>query len=75
VSGPRLAKYYGNYYGTPARSTTMLEGIRQAVGPAVQVTYSQGCPMSIGPARGVVELPAGDKKALGSREPRAFLAV
>jgi beta-glucosidase len=32
----------GNYAGLPSRSTTVLEGIRAAVGPATRVLYAQG---------------------------------
>lgn len=33
----------GNYFGTPSRSVTPLEGIRQAVSPSTQVWYAEGC--------------------------------
>jgi beta-glucosidase len=32
----------GNYAGLPSRSTTVLEGIRAAVGPGTRVLYAQG---------------------------------
>lgn len=33
----------GNYFGTPSRYITVLEGIREAVGEDVRIHYSQGC--------------------------------
>ena len=32
----------GNYYGTPAAPVTILQGIRDAVGPQTKVLYSRG---------------------------------
>jgi beta-glucosidase len=32
----------GNYYGTPAAPVTLLQGIREAVGPKTKVLYSRG---------------------------------
>ena len=36
---------WGNYYGTPSRNITVLEGIEEAVGDQVRVYYSEGCPL------------------------------
>jgi beta-glucosidase len=33
----------GNYYGTPSRPITLLEGIRQAVSPKTRLIYAPGC--------------------------------
>lgn len=33
----------GNYYGTPAFITSVLEGIKKKVSPGTQVTYVRGC--------------------------------
>lgn len=33
----------GNYYGTPAFITSVLEGIKKKVSPGTQVTYARGC--------------------------------
>src|SRR5262249_47526249 len=33
----------GNYHGTASRTVTMLDGIRQAVGPDTRVYYAHGC--------------------------------
>ena len=33
----------GNYFGTPSRTVTLLEGIQEAVGEDVRVYYAQGC--------------------------------
>ena len=35
----------GNYAGTPARPVTILDGIKAAAGPNVQVTYVKGFPL------------------------------
>ena len=35
----------GNYYGTPERYITVLEGIQNAVGEDSRVLYSLGCPL------------------------------
>ena len=48
VVGPNadsVAALRGNYYGTASNPVTVLEGIRRAVGPEVQVLYSPGCPL------------------------------
>ena len=37
----------GNYNGTPARPVTLLDGIKQAVGPNVEVVYEPGCPLAM----------------------------
>lgn len=45
VVGPtadEVMSLLGNYYGTPAAPVTILQGIRDAVGPKVQVRYSRG---------------------------------
>ncbi len=45
VIGPNAADpevLLGNYNGTPSRSVTILEGIRQAVSPRTRVMYAKG---------------------------------
>ncbi|HUQ12108.1 MAG TPA: glycoside hydrolase family 3 C-terminal domain-containing protein [Steroidobacteraceae bacterium] len=45
VIGPtadEIMSLLGNYYGTPAAPVTILQGIREAVGPNVKVLYSRG---------------------------------
>jgi beta-glucosidase len=45
VIGPNaneLMSLLGNYYGTPSRPVTALEGIREAVGPGTRVLYARG---------------------------------
>jgi beta-glucosidase len=37
----------GNYNGTPARPVTILDGIKAAAGPSIQVTWSAGCPLAL----------------------------
>jgi beta-glucosidase len=43
-SVPMLA---GNYNGTPARPVTILEGIKAIAGPAINVTFTTGCPLAL----------------------------
>ncbi len=46
VMGPNAndsVMQWGNYNGTPARTITILEGIRSALTPGDQLTYEQGC--------------------------------
>ncbi len=38
----------GNYYGTPAAPVTILQGIREAVGPKTRVLYSRGADLVAG---------------------------
>jgi beta-glucosidase len=33
----------GNYYGTPARKVSPLQGLKEALGPNTKVEYEQGC--------------------------------
>ena len=50
VVGPNadnLGSLLGNYAGTPSHPVTVINGIRNAVGKDVQVTYSAGVPMVI----------------------------
>lgn len=45
VIGPtadEIMSLLGNYYGTPAAPVTILQGIREAVGPQTKVLYSRG---------------------------------
>ena len=45
VIGPtadEIMSLLGNYYGTPAAPVTILQGIREAVGPDTRVLYSRG---------------------------------
>ncbi|HEU6448834.1 MAG TPA: glycoside hydrolase family 3 C-terminal domain-containing protein [Verrucomicrobiae bacterium] len=37
----------GNYNGTPSHPVTILDGIKDAAGPNVQVIYKRGCPLAI----------------------------
>jgi beta-glucosidase len=36
-----------NYNGTPARPITILDGIKSAAGPGVEVIYDPGCPLAV----------------------------
>lgn len=46
VMGPNAndsVMQWGNYNGTPARTVTILDGIRSALGPTDKLIYEQGC--------------------------------
>ncbi|MGH7978046.1 MAG: glycoside hydrolase family 3 C-terminal domain-containing protein [Limisphaerales bacterium] len=50
VIGPNataVRMLYGNYNGTASRAVTILEGIKAAAGPGIEVTYSAGCPLAL----------------------------
>jgi beta-glucosidase len=36
----------GNYHGQPSRTVTILDGIRQAAGTNITITYDSGCPLA-----------------------------
>lgn len=38
---------YGNYDGKASHPITILDGIKQAVGPGVEVSYAEGCPLAL----------------------------
>ncbi len=42
-SADNVRVLYGNYNGTSSRPVTVLQGIKNAVGPDVQVLYVKGC--------------------------------
>ena len=44
VSVPMLI---GNYFGTPARPVTILDGIKAVAGTNIEVTYATGCPLAL----------------------------
>ncbi len=49
VIGPNAArKNVGGYTGTPSFYTTVLDGIQQKVGDKINVTYAEGCQITIG---------------------------
>ncbi len=53
VIGPtadEIMSLLGNYYGSPAAPVTILQGIREAVGPAMKVLYSRGADLVEGRA-------------------------
>ena len=39
----------GNYNGTPAHPVTILQGIKAAAGPGINVVFSVGCPLALHP--------------------------
>jgi beta-glucosidase len=49
VIGPNADRQMlGGYSGVPRHYTTLLQGIRDRVGPAVRVLYHEGCKITIG---------------------------
>ncbi len=53
----------GNYYGTPSRYVTLLEGICRKVDPSVRVFYAQGCALTGGGREGFAEAVAAADRA------------
>jgi beta-glucosidase len=47
VNASSVPMLVGNYNGTPARPVTILDGIKAAAGPNIQVTYAPGCPLAL----------------------------
>ena len=48
VVGPCAAvNYLGDYSGIPLRNTSLLQGIREKVGPATEVVYAKGVNLSV----------------------------
>ncbi|HEX5399855.1 MAG TPA: glycoside hydrolase family 3 C-terminal domain-containing protein [Verrucomicrobiae bacterium] len=43
---------HGNYNGTASHPVSILNGIRQAAGPDIEVTYSEGCQITTNAGRG-----------------------
>ena len=39
----------GNYNGTPSHPVTILQGIKAAAGPGIEVVFSPGCPLALHP--------------------------
>ena len=37
----------GNYNGTPSHPVSILQGLKDALGPSVEVTYARGCPLAV----------------------------
>jgi len=65
----------GNYNGFPSRSMTVLDGIRQAVGPSTRVIYARGCEIAREAGSGWGDLPDdGFAEALAAVE-RASVVV
>src|SRR5690606_16127913 len=74
VIGPtadEVMSLLGNYYGTPAAPVTILQGIREAVGPNTKVLYSRGADLVEGreePRAAPVIEPTHLRPAAGSNE-------
>lgn len=75
VIGPtadEVMSLLGNYYGTPAAPVTVLQGIRDAVGPKTRVLYSRGADLVEGreePRAAPLIESAYLRSAAGSSEP------
>ncbi|HEX5323971.1 MAG TPA: glycoside hydrolase family 3 N-terminal domain-containing protein, partial [Capsulimonadaceae bacterium] len=37
----------GNYNGTPSHPVSILQGLKDALGPGVEVAYAKGCPLAV----------------------------
>ena len=61
---------WGNYNGTPSRSVTILDGIRELAGANIEVTYAQGCPLVIRSANAG----AGRQGFAGTKDPGLYLS-
>ena len=74
VVGPtadEVMSLLGNYYGSPAAPVTVLQGIREAVGPNTKVLYSRGADLVEGreePRAAPLIEPAHLRPAAGSNE-------
>jgi beta-glucosidase len=51
--GNSLSMLHGNYSGSPAQPISILDGIRQAAGPNIEVTFAVGCPVTTETGRGI----------------------
>ena len=54
VIGPNadsVAVLQGNYNGSASRPVRILDGIKQAAGTNIEVTYAQGCPITTNTGR------------------------
>src|SRR6185437_13744481 len=63
----------GNYNGTPSHPVSILQGLRDALGPGVDVTYARGCPLAVrapgapvGPGRNGRPGRPGENNAIGA---------
>jgi beta-glucosidase len=61
---------WGNYNGTPSRSVTILNGIRELAGANIEVTYAQGCPLVTRSAN----TGAGRQGFAGTKDPGLYLS-
>jgi beta-glucosidase len=50
----------GNYNGTPSHPVTILQGIKNAAGTNIQVTYEPGCPLALQKTGG---MPSAESRA------------
>jgi beta-glucosidase len=56
VIGPNansISMLYGNYHGSASQPVTILNGIGQAAGTNIEVTFAQGCPVTTDTSRGI----------------------
>ena len=47
VNADSVRMLLGNYNGTPSHPVTILDGLRNAAGPGVDVAYAPGCPLAL----------------------------
>ncbi len=52
-NGNSRSMLHGNYNGTARRPISILDGIKQAAGTNIEVTFAQGCPITTETARGI----------------------
>jgi beta-glucosidase len=52
-NGDSMSMLHGNYSGTARQPISILNGIRQAAGPDIEVTFAMGCPITTRTERGI----------------------
>ena len=56
----------GNYNGTPSHPVTILQGLRDAAGPGIEVVYVRGCPLALHPGETYGAAAPGFQEALAA---------
>ena len=66
----------GNYNGTPSHPVTILAGLQAAVGPGVEVVFSEGCPLALRPGEpATADAPAFQAAVAAARGADAVIYV
>ena len=52
-NGDSASMLHGNYNGTARDPISILNGIRQVVGPDIEITFAEGCPITTETKRGI----------------------